>query len=163
MCVRVRAHARVCVLTVALCIKPPPVSLTGSGPLWAGIKTEGSGFTTPQTGQAPYSYQMQGEGLNAGGNALNWVFVFVIINPGESWRAVDHKERSTDRYSSHHGSKSQSGAEQGWAEFIGPWDVVFRSNMASLLHCGCVSTPPPSCCSAQAFSIVRLFSLPLSL
>uniref|UniRef100_H3CRY2 Eyes absent homolog n=1 Tax=Tetraodon nigroviridis TaxID=99883 RepID=H3CRY2_TETNG len=46
------------------------------GPLWAGIKTEGglsqsqspgqtgflsygSGFTTPQTGQAPYSYQMQ--------------------------------------------------------------------------------------------------------
>lgn len=54
------------------------VSLTDLGPLWAGIKTEGglsqsqspgqtgflsygSGFTTPQTGQAPYSYQMQGE------------------------------------------------------------------------------------------------------
>lgn len=54
------------------------MSLTDLGPLWAGIKTEGglsqsqspgqtgflsygSGFTTPQTGQAPYSYQMQGE------------------------------------------------------------------------------------------------------
>ena len=54
------------------------VSLTDSGPLWAGIKTEGglsqaqspgqtgflsysSGFSTPQTGQAPYSYQMQGQ------------------------------------------------------------------------------------------------------
>ncbi|XP_041816981.1 eyes absent homolog 1 isoform X4 [Chelmon rostratus] len=63
------------------------------GPLWAGIKTEGglsqsqspgqtgflsysSGFTTPQTGQAPYSYQMQGgtftttSGLYAGNNSL---------------------------------------------------------------------------------------------
>lgn len=56
------------------------VSLTDLGPLWAGIKTEGglsqsqspgqtgflsysSGFTTPQTGQAPYSYQMQGENI----------------------------------------------------------------------------------------------------
>lgn len=56
------------------------VSLTDLGPLWAGIKTEGglsqsqspgqtgflsysSGFTTPQTGQAPYSYQMQGEAI----------------------------------------------------------------------------------------------------
>lgn len=56
------------------------VSLTDLGPLWAGIKTEGglsqsqspgqtgflsysSGFTTPQTGQAPYSYQMQGEDI----------------------------------------------------------------------------------------------------
>uniref|UniRef100_A0A8C7ITE1 Eyes absent homolog n=1 Tax=Oncorhynchus kisutch TaxID=8019 RepID=A0A8C7ITE1_ONCKI len=61
--------------------------------LWAGIKTEGglsqsqspgqtgflsysSGFTTPQTGQAPYSYQMPGgtftttSGLYAGSNAL---------------------------------------------------------------------------------------------
>lgn len=54
------------------------VSLTDLGPLWAGIKTEGgltqaqspgqsgflsysSSFSTPQTGQAPYSYQMQGQ------------------------------------------------------------------------------------------------------
>uniref|UniRef100_A0A4W5QBL4 Eyes absent homolog n=1 Tax=Hucho hucho TaxID=62062 RepID=A0A4W5QBL4_9TELE len=69
------------------------MSLTDSGPLWAGIKTEGglsqsqspgqtgflsysSGFSTPQTGQAPYSYQMQGgtftttSGLYAGSNSL---------------------------------------------------------------------------------------------
>ncbi|XP_073689185.1 protein phosphatase EYA1-like, partial [Garra rufa] len=62
-------------------------------PLWAGIKTEGgltqaqspgqsgflsysSSFSTPQTGQAPYSYQMQGgsftttSGLYAGSNSL---------------------------------------------------------------------------------------------
>uniref|UniRef100_A0A674PDE7 Eyes absent homolog n=1 Tax=Takifugu rubripes TaxID=31033 RepID=A0A674PDE7_TAKRU len=55
-----------------------PYGIPAYGPLWAGIKTEGglsqsqspgqtgflsygSGFTTPQTGQAPYSYQMQGE------------------------------------------------------------------------------------------------------
>lgn len=54
------------------------VLLTDLGPLWAGIKTEGgltqaqspsqsgflsysSSFSTPQTGQAPYSYQMQGQ------------------------------------------------------------------------------------------------------
>uniref|UniRef100_A0A8C6NT86 Eyes absent homolog n=1 Tax=Nothobranchius furzeri TaxID=105023 RepID=A0A8C6NT86_NOTFU len=53
-----------------------PYGIPAYGPLWAGIKTEGglsqsqspgqtgflsysSGFTTPQTGQAPYSYQMQ--------------------------------------------------------------------------------------------------------
>ncbi|XP_071184065.1 eyes absent homolog 1-like isoform X3 [Salvelinus alpinus] len=69
------------------------VSVTDSGALWAGIKTEGglsqsqspgqagflsysSGFSTPQTGQAPYSYQMPGgtftttSGLYAGSNAL---------------------------------------------------------------------------------------------
>uniref|UniRef100_A0AAR2II07 Eyes absent homolog n=1 Tax=Pygocentrus nattereri TaxID=42514 RepID=A0AAR2II07_PYGNA len=63
------------------------------GPLWAGIKTESglsqsqspgqssflsysSSFSTPQTGQAPYSYQMQGgsftttSGLYAGSNSL---------------------------------------------------------------------------------------------
>ncbi|XP_056594815.1 eyes absent homolog 1 isoform X5 [Triplophysa dalaica] len=62
-------------------------------PLWAGIKTESglnqaqspgqssflsysSGFSTPQTGQAPYSYQMQGgsftttSGLYTGSNSL---------------------------------------------------------------------------------------------
>ncbi|CAL8399765.1 unnamed protein product [Gadus morhua 'NCC'] len=55
-----------------------PYGIPAYGPLWAGIKTEGglsqnqspgqagflsygSGFTTPQTGQAPYSYQMQGQ------------------------------------------------------------------------------------------------------
>ncbi|XP_057179104.1 eyes absent homolog 1 isoform X7 [Triplophysa rosa] len=64
-----------------------------SSPLWAGIKTESglnqaqspgqssflsysSGFSTPQTGQAPYSYQMQGgsftttSGLYTGSNSL---------------------------------------------------------------------------------------------
>uniref|UniRef100_A0A671Y7D0 Eyes absent homolog n=1 Tax=Sparus aurata TaxID=8175 RepID=A0A671Y7D0_SPAAU len=57
-----------------------PYGIPAYGPLWAGIKTEGglsqsqspgqtgflsysSGFTTPQTGQAPYSYQMQGEDI----------------------------------------------------------------------------------------------------
>lgn len=53
------------------------MSLTDLGPLWAGIKTESqaqspgqssflsysSSFSTPQTGQAPYSYQMQGRSL----------------------------------------------------------------------------------------------------
>lgn len=53
------------------------MSLTDLGPLWAGIKTESqaqspgqssflsysSSFSTPQTGQAPYSYQMQGQRL----------------------------------------------------------------------------------------------------
>lgn len=62
------------------CVHPDSdlVSLTDLGALWAGIKTEGglaqaqspgqtsflsygSGFSTPQTGQAPYSYQMQGQ------------------------------------------------------------------------------------------------------
>ncbi|XP_054893252.1 eyes absent homolog 1 isoform X10 [Poeciliopsis prolifica] len=70
-----------------------PYGISAYGPLWAGIKTEGglsqsqspgqtgflsygSGFTTPQTGQAPYSYQMQGgsftttSGLYAGNNSL---------------------------------------------------------------------------------------------
>uniref|UniRef100_A0A6Q2XDR8 Eyes absent homolog n=1 Tax=Esox lucius TaxID=8010 RepID=A0A6Q2XDR8_ESOLU len=70
-----------------------PYGIPAYGPLWAGIKTEGglsqsqspgqagflsysSGFTTPQTGQAPYSYQMQGgtftttSGLYAGSNSL---------------------------------------------------------------------------------------------
>uniref|UniRef100_A0A674PS37 Eyes absent homolog n=1 Tax=Takifugu rubripes TaxID=31033 RepID=A0A674PS37_TAKRU len=70
-----------------------PYGIPAYGPLWAGIKTEGglsqsqspgqtgflsygSGFTTPQTGQAPYSYQMQGgtftttSGLYAGNNSL---------------------------------------------------------------------------------------------
>uniref|UniRef100_A0A8C9RVG2 Eyes absent homolog n=1 Tax=Scleropages formosus TaxID=113540 RepID=A0A8C9RVG2_SCLFO len=70
-----------------------PYGIPAYGPLWAGIKTEGglaqaqspgqtgflsysSGFTTPQTGQAPYSYQMQGQfftttsGLYAGSNSL---------------------------------------------------------------------------------------------
>ncbi|XP_028290042.1 protein phosphatase EYA1 isoform X15 [Gouania willdenowi] len=70
-----------------------PYGIPAYGPLWAGIKTEGglsqsqspgqtgflsysSGFTTPQTGQAPYSYQMQGgsftttPGLYAGNNSL---------------------------------------------------------------------------------------------
>ncbi|MEQ2157620.1 Eyes absent 1 [Goodea atripinnis] len=28
-----------------------------------GFLSYGSGFTTPQTGQAPYSYQMQGESI----------------------------------------------------------------------------------------------------
>ena len=53
------------------------LSLTDLGALWAGIKTEGglaqsqspgqtgflsygASFSTPQPGQAPYSYQMQG-------------------------------------------------------------------------------------------------------
>lgn len=53
------------------------LSLTDLGALWAGIKTEGglsqsqspgqtgflsygTSFATPQPGQAPYSYQMQG-------------------------------------------------------------------------------------------------------
>lgn len=53
------------------------LSLTDLGALWAGIKTEGglsqsqspgqtgflsygTSFSTPQPGQAPYSYQMQG-------------------------------------------------------------------------------------------------------
>uniref|UniRef100_A0A665W0I8 Eyes absent homolog n=1 Tax=Echeneis naucrates TaxID=173247 RepID=A0A665W0I8_ECHNA len=57
-----------------------PYGIPAYGPLWAGIKTEGglsqsqspgqtgflsygSGFSTPQTGQAPYSYQMQGEDI----------------------------------------------------------------------------------------------------
>ncbi|XP_071025983.1 eyes absent homolog 1 isoform X6 [Oncorhynchus clarkii lewisi] len=70
-----------------------PYGIPAYGPLWAGIKTEGglsqsqspgqtgflsysSGFSTPQTGQAPYSYQMPGgtftttSGLYAGSNAL---------------------------------------------------------------------------------------------
>ncbi|XP_041717540.1 eyes absent homolog 1-like isoform X5 [Coregonus clupeaformis] len=70
-----------------------PYGIPAYGPLWAGIKTEGglsqsqspgqtgflsysSGFTTPQTGQAPYSYQMPGgtftttSGLYAGSNSL---------------------------------------------------------------------------------------------
>ncbi|XP_031705957.1 protein phosphatase EYA1 isoform X18 [Anarrhichthys ocellatus] len=70
-----------------------PYGIPAYGPLWAGIKTEGgltqsqspsqtgflsysSGFTTPQTGQAPYSYQMQGgtftttSGLYPGNNSL---------------------------------------------------------------------------------------------
>ncbi|XP_062377315.1 eyes absent homolog 1 isoform X8 [Sardina pilchardus] len=70
-----------------------PYGIPAYGPLWAGIKTEGglsqtqspsqtgflsysSGFSTPQTGQAPYSYQMQGgsftttSGLYAGSNSL---------------------------------------------------------------------------------------------
>uniref|UniRef100_A0A8C2ZIS3 Eyes absent homolog n=1 Tax=Cyclopterus lumpus TaxID=8103 RepID=A0A8C2ZIS3_CYCLU len=70
-----------------------PYGIPAYGPLWAGIKTEGgltqsqspgqtgflsysSGFTTPQTGQAPYSYQMQGgtftttAGLYPGNNSL---------------------------------------------------------------------------------------------
>uniref|UniRef100_A0A665W0N5 Eyes absent homolog n=1 Tax=Echeneis naucrates TaxID=173247 RepID=A0A665W0N5_ECHNA len=70
-----------------------PYGIPAYGPLWAGIKTEGglsqsqspgqtgflsygSGFSTPQTGQAPYSYQMQGgtftttSGLYAGNNSL---------------------------------------------------------------------------------------------
>ncbi|XP_034025839.1 eyes absent homolog 1 isoform X1 [Thalassophryne amazonica] len=70
-----------------------PYGIPAYGPLWTGIKTEGglsqsqspgqtgflsysSGFTTPQTGQAPYSYQMQGgtftttSGLYAGNNSL---------------------------------------------------------------------------------------------
>ncbi|XP_067107312.1 eyes absent homolog 1 isoform X7 [Osmerus mordax] len=70
-----------------------PYGIPAYGPLWSGIKTEGglsqsqspgqagflsysSGFTTPQTGQAPYSYQMQGStftttsGLYAGSNSL---------------------------------------------------------------------------------------------
>uniref|UniRef100_A0A668TXN7 Eyes absent homolog n=1 Tax=Oreochromis aureus TaxID=47969 RepID=A0A668TXN7_OREAU len=70
-----------------------PYGIPAYGPLWAGIKTEGglsqsqspgqtgflsysSGFTTPQTGQAPYSYQMQGgtftttSGLYTGNNSL---------------------------------------------------------------------------------------------
>ncbi|XP_026093485.1 eyes absent homolog 1 isoform X4 [Carassius auratus] len=70
-----------------------PYGITAYGPLWAGIKTEGgltqaqspgqsgflsysSSFSTPQTGQAPYSYQMQGgtftttSGLYAGNNSL---------------------------------------------------------------------------------------------
>uniref|UniRef100_A0AAZ3QCY7 Eyes absent homolog n=1 Tax=Oncorhynchus tshawytscha TaxID=74940 RepID=A0AAZ3QCY7_ONCTS len=70
-----------------------PYGIPAYDSLWAGIKTEGglsqsqspgqtgflsysSGFTTPQTGQAPYSYQMQGgtftttSGLYAGSNAL---------------------------------------------------------------------------------------------
>ncbi|KAJ8336945.1 hypothetical protein SKAU_G00381650 [Synaphobranchus kaupii] len=58
--------------------------IPGYGPLWAGIKTEGgpaqtgspgqtgllsygSSFSTPQTGQAPYSYQMQGGSFSATG------------------------------------------------------------------------------------------------
>ena len=79
VCVRVRACVRVCVCADRHPVhQTDPVSLTCLGPLWAGIKTEGglsqnqspgqagflsygSGFTTPQTGQAPYSYQMQGE------------------------------------------------------------------------------------------------------
>uniref|UniRef100_A0AAY4AMX5 Eyes absent homolog n=1 Tax=Denticeps clupeoides TaxID=299321 RepID=A0AAY4AMX5_9TELE len=70
-----------------------PYGIPAYGPLWAGIKTEGglaqaqspgqtgflsysSSFSTPQTGQAPYSYQMQGStftttsGLYAGSNSL---------------------------------------------------------------------------------------------
>ncbi|KAK1173833.1 hypothetical protein AOXY_G4044 [Acipenser oxyrinchus oxyrinchus] len=70
-----------------------PYGIPAYGTLWAGIKTEGgltqaqspgqtgflsygSSFTTPQTGQAPYSYQMQGggftttSGLYAGSNSL---------------------------------------------------------------------------------------------
>uniref|UniRef100_A0A673G999 Eyes absent homolog n=1 Tax=Sinocyclocheilus rhinocerous TaxID=307959 RepID=A0A673G999_9TELE len=70
-----------------------PYGISAYGPLWAGIKTEGgltqaqspgqsgflsysSSFSTPQTGQAPYSYQMQGgsftttSGLYAGSNSL---------------------------------------------------------------------------------------------
>lgn len=64
------------------------VSLTDLSPLWAGIKTEGgltqsqspgqtgflsysSGFTTPQTGQAPYSYQMQGEHIVVNASSLS--------------------------------------------------------------------------------------------
>ncbi|XP_033854987.2 eyes absent homolog 1 isoform X2 [Acipenser ruthenus] len=70
-----------------------PYGIPAYGTLWAGIKTEGgltqaqspgqtgflsygSNFTTPQTGQAPYSYQMQGgsftttSGLYAGSNSL---------------------------------------------------------------------------------------------
>ncbi|XP_052452780.1 eyes absent homolog 1-like isoform X1 [Carassius gibelio] len=70
-----------------------PYAIPAYGPLWAGIKTEGgltqaqspgqsgflsysSSFSTPQTGQAPYSYQMQGgsftttSGLYAGSNSL---------------------------------------------------------------------------------------------
>nr|XP_023994540.1 LOW QUALITY PROTEIN: eyes absent homolog 1-like [Salvelinus alpinus] len=70
-----------------------PYGIPAYGPLWAGIKTEGglsqsqspgqagflsysSGFSTPQTGQAPYSYQMPGStftttsGLYAGSNSL---------------------------------------------------------------------------------------------
>ncbi|XP_045558797.1 eyes absent homolog 1 isoform X22 [Salmo salar] len=70
-----------------------PYGIPAYGPLWAGIKTEGglsqsqspgqagflsysSGFSTPPTGQAPYSYQMPGgtftttSGLYAGSNSL---------------------------------------------------------------------------------------------
>ncbi|XP_047006116.1 eyes absent homolog 1 isoform X2 [Ictalurus punctatus] len=67
-----------------------PYGIPAYGPLWAGIKTESqaqspgqssflsysSSFSTPQTGQAPYSYQMQGgsftttSGLYAGSNSL---------------------------------------------------------------------------------------------
>ncbi|XP_046689907.1 eyes absent homolog 1 isoform X8 [Silurus meridionalis] len=67
-----------------------PYGIPAYGPLWAGIKTESqaqspgqssflsysSSFSTPQTGQAPYSYQMQGgsftttSGLYPGSNSL---------------------------------------------------------------------------------------------
>lgn len=83
------------------------VSLTDLGPLWAGIKTEGglsqsqspgqtgflsygSGFTTPQTGQAPYSYQMQGEDIFVNpssfslGNAHKSVWVSKMLREMQS-------------------------------------------------------------------------------
>ncbi|XP_077873161.1 protein phosphatase EYA1 isoform X5 [Ictidomys tridecemlineatus] len=70
-----------------------PYGISSYGALWAGIKTEGglsqsqspgqtgflsygTGFGTPQPGQAPYSYQMQGSsfttssGLYTGNNSL---------------------------------------------------------------------------------------------
>ncbi|XP_065483250.1 eyes absent homolog 1 isoform X3 [Caloenas nicobarica] len=70
-----------------------PYGITSYGALWAGIKTEGglaqsqspgqtgflsygASFSTPQPGQAPYSYQMQGSsfttssGIYAGNNSL---------------------------------------------------------------------------------------------
>lgn len=66
-----------CVLTSFGDEQIDKLSLTDLGALWAGIKTEGglsqsqspgqtgflsygTSFGTPQPGQAPYSYQMQG-------------------------------------------------------------------------------------------------------
>eukprot|EP00079_Xenopus_tropicalis_P036854 XP_017950625.1 PREDICTED: eyes absent homolog 1 isoform X3 [Xenopus tropicalis] len=78
---------------VTACVWTHLMLLTDLGALWAGIKTEGglpqpqspgqtgflsygSSFSTPQPGQAPYSYQMQGSsfttasGIYAGSNSL---------------------------------------------------------------------------------------------
>uniref|UniRef100_A0A3Q3NCT7 Eyes absent homolog n=1 Tax=Mastacembelus armatus TaxID=205130 RepID=A0A3Q3NCT7_9TELE len=74
-----------------------PYGIPAYGPLWAGIKTEGglsqsqspgqtgflsysSGFTTPQTGQAPYSYQMQGKDIFLNPSSFFFFFFLCILS-----------------------------------------------------------------------------------
>lgn len=148
------------------------MSLTDLGPLWAGIKTESqaqspgqssflsysSSFSTPQTGQAPYSYQMQGQSL------LLLLLLLFLFPP--QWKvAVSHSLQMCQFIKWNHFAIRtrrcrQIHTQQIFPIFSPPWLVSFLSLNCILIIMSCLFIPVIS--SSKQWKVSSTLSMTLT-